>query len=930
MPAKQKIVFISCICFLFFLSEAVAGSIKGQVNDETGEPAIGVIVSMDNTSFFTVTGLDGSFILKSIPAGNYTLKISLVSYQVLKKQITVDDSTELKLKFSLMPVANTLHEAVIVGINSGATDEGARNLEKNSDNIVNILSGKTIQLMPDVTVANVLRRVSGVVVSRGDNGEGRYPVIRGMDKRYNYTLVNGIKIPSPDNKNRYVPMDVFPSEILQRLEVIKALRPDMEGDAIGGVMNLVMKDAPDHFIISSQAAIGYSQLAFNQPFTTFDHAAVQLKSPAEKYGADYQASYSDFSKANLDFKKVNTNPDGQFNLTLGNRFFKDKLGLIASLSWQSTNRMSKETFFEPTPQPNPTPAGNEPAFSDFQIRNYSIHDDRVGFNTKIDYKINPNHKISFYTVLMDLNSYESRITTDSSLSGRSKPGTGAVEFWDRSKTTLQNIYNSTLQGQHSFWDHLFINWSAVYSKATQQTPDQAQLIIGETAYIDPNTGKSKATTPVLISLDRFWQHNSDQDQAAYLNLHYKFKLGSQAFDIGTGGMYRHKIRSNYYNSYTGLDTPTPNIPYTNIYNAPFMFIQGNGAEGSQLNEPNIYNAIENIGAGYLEAKWTSPIRWEILAGVRTESTMQSYDQPTVPITSVGKSGTVSYYDILPSAHIKYKLTDKQFIHASYFASISRPGFFEIVPYVFPGEYYTEIGNYNLKHVQADNVDLRYELFPGGSNQLLVGAFYKNIQNPIEYVYLRSGDQSYLQPQNLGTATNVGAELVFTKYFNRFGFSANYTYTHSDILTSVKVYYTDANGNATIRYDNVHRPLQGQAENIGNLSALYKDTKNGIDLQLAAVYTGRFISYLSPYEGLDYWQRGSVILDFSGQKRISKHLSIYAKCNNLLNTPNYIELVHSNPYTEGVRKIPDQTDESRIVVDKKYFGQTYLIGVRFQL
>jgi hypothetical protein len=52
-------------------------------------------------------------------------------------------------------------------------------------------------------------------------------------KRYNYTLVNGIKIPSPDNKYRYVPLDIFPSELLGRLEVSKSLTPDKEGDAVG-------------------------------------------------------------------------------------------------------------------------------------------------------------------------------------------------------------------------------------------------------------------------------------------------------------------------------------------------------------------------------------------------------------------------------------------------------------------------------------------------------------------------------------------------------------------------------------------------------------------------------------------------------------------------------------------------------------------------
>ncbi|MFX6702162.1 TonB-dependent receptor plug domain-containing protein, partial [Acinetobacter baumannii] len=81
-----------------------------------------------------------------------------------------------------------------------------------------------------------------------------------MAPRYNNTLVNGIKIPSPDDKYRFVPMDVFPSDMLERLEVIKALTPNMEGDAIGGTMNLVMKSSPDHFLFTGNVSGGYSTI----------------------------------------------------------------------------------------------------------------------------------------------------------------------------------------------------------------------------------------------------------------------------------------------------------------------------------------------------------------------------------------------------------------------------------------------------------------------------------------------------------------------------------------------------------------------------------------------------------------------------------------------------------------------------------------------
>ena len=273
------------LLFLFISVASFAGTIKGKVLDsKTGEPITGAVVTIAKTNYKTVSGLDGSFVFKNLPDGDYTISITMISYESKTKTIKSKGSSSEEMVFSLETTTKSLENVIVTGhvSSSGSNDASARQIEKQSDNILNILSARTIQLAPDVTVANVLRRVSGVTVDRGEDGEGRYPVIRGMDKRYNYTTINGIKIPSPDDKNRYVPMDIFPSEMLQRLEVVKALTPDMEGDAIGGVMNLVMKDAPQHLMLQVQGAIGYSQMLFDNSFYTYNHS-VNAQSPLEMH-----------------------------------------------------------------------------------------------------------------------------------------------------------------------------------------------------------------------------------------------------------------------------------------------------------------------------------------------------------------------------------------------------------------------------------------------------------------------------------------------------------------------------------------------------------------------------------------------------------------------------------------------------------------------
>ena len=106
-----------------------------------------------------------------------------------------------------------------------------------------------MEVSPDINAANVLQRMRGLTIQRNGGGDDAYAIIRGLDPRYNNTLINGIKVASPDEKNRFVPLSIVPSDLLSSIEVSKSLLPEMEGDAIGGTVNLKMKDAPTGFYV---------------------------------------------------------------------------------------------------------------------------------------------------------------------------------------------------------------------------------------------------------------------------------------------------------------------------------------------------------------------------------------------------------------------------------------------------------------------------------------------------------------------------------------------------------------------------------------------------------------------------------------------------------------------------------------------------------
>ena len=166
--------------------------------------------------------------------------------------------------------------------------------------------------------------MSGVSIQRSNGSDGAFAVVRGMEPRYNNTLINGIKIASPDEKNRFVPLDIIPSDLLKRIEITKALTPDMEADAIGGTVNLVMKDAPDSTLFRVSGSIGYSQLFFDRGFESFDKSDIHKKSPSETNPEGYIAIPSDFSLSNVESLKKQAPPSYTAGITYGRRFIRNK------------------------------------------------------------------------------------------------------------------------------------------------------------------------------------------------------------------------------------------------------------------------------------------------------------------------------------------------------------------------------------------------------------------------------------------------------------------------------------------------------------------------------------------------------------------------------------------------------------------------------
>ncbi len=933
---KKTAFFIFVL--LSFCVSSFAQTLRGKVFDlKTGEPLTGASVSVEKGSFkqFTAVNLDGSYIFRNLKPGSYQVQVRFIGYKTTAgKEVEVSRDAVSTLNIKMENASTSLVEVMVKGSASKETDRSARGIEKNASSIENVLSANTIQLLPDVTVANALQRVSGVTVQRSASGEGRYAIIRGMDQRYNSTLVNGIKIPSPDPAFRFVPMDVFPSEMLERLEVIKALTPSMEGDAIGGVMNLVMKSAPDRFVVSANVSGGFSTLFSNGRLFNAFHASPNNSSPAVVNGNSYAATYNNFNNNALTSNHSLNNPlSSTAGLTIGDRFLKGKLGVVLSASYQNIYRGSNSKRLSPNAQPSAIPLPNTPQFSDAYDRTYSTQTERFGIHNKIDYVINGQNRISLYNLYIRQNEFESRLTSDTLGLGLNSTGLSKqITLSNRSTLTQQNIYNSTLHGDHVLGRNLTFNWNAVYSVASRHQPDRTEF-----SY-DANKSLNSAgvvTTEIdnNTKLTHHWENNKDQDIAGYGNFVYSPKIANRIVEFSLGGLYRHKNRNADYITYS-LNGGKSTL-FSNNFNAiPFGFTTATDGIGS--NNPDLqnnYNVREDDNSEYLQFRFNVIPKLQVLGGVRVENTYMSYTTQS-PVTVTQRSGIISYTDVLPSLHLKYTITDNQNLRASYFSSISRPGFGEIVPYKVSGEYYDQVGNPLLKHITADNFDARYELFPGGADQLLLGSFFKKIHNPIEYFVVRDGGPSsqVIKPQNDdGDATNYGFEALATKFFGVIGFSVNYTYTHSRITTAKLLYYSDPTLGLQQNFVNETRPLQGQANNVGNASVLFKSGKLGLDIQVAFVYTGERLAQVSPYYNLDFYQHAFNQLDFSFEKTLAKRVSFYGKINNLTNTANkiYLKYPHGSLDARQQEFIGKQDITAQTLVQSDYYKTLFLGGFRYK-
>jgi len=353
------------LLFLLLLANIVVaqgtGSVSGIVIDgSTGEALFGANLIIDGTSLGAATDFDGKYSIHNIEAVTRTLKISYIGYNPKSIEVTIVENRTLDLDVELE--YKVIEGEVVVVTAQVEGQISAINQQITSNTISNVVSKSRIEELPDVNAAESIGRLPGVSISRS-GGEANKVSIRGLSPKYNTVTVNGVRLPSNSGEDRSVDLSLISSNMLAGIEVKKANTADMDADALGGTIDLRLKEAPKDFKVNLSAQGGYNKM---------------LK----------------------DWGNYN------FSGNVSNRFFDDNLGIILGFNADKYNRSADQYSGSYTRVD--TPEGvTENRINEVITRDVHAIRDRLGASLVLDYNI-PNGKINLNGFFNELSWDETR------------------------------------------------------------------------------------------------------------------------------------------------------------------------------------------------------------------------------------------------------------------------------------------------------------------------------------------------------------------------------------------------------------------------------------------------------------------------------------------------------------------------------------------
>lgn len=754
-------VSLLCATAAVILTQTAAaagtGTLKGKVFDKTSRDVLpGATVLIKGTSVGAATDLNGNFVIHNAPSGEQTLVISYVGYVSLTEKVNIAEGKTVERNFGLEPTGIQGKAVVVTAQAQGQIQ--AINQQLSSNKIVNVVSGAKIQELPDFNAAEAIGRLPGVSTLRS-SGEADEVVIRGIAPQYNLVSIDGISLGATNKYNRAVDLTMITPYMLQSIDVYKALTPDMNGDAIGGTVNMQLREAPSGF---------HTDLMWQSGYTAKDN----------KYG---------------NYRTVGSVSD---------RFFNDKLGAYLLFNAESYDR-SADNFYASYRLASEAVSGQQyapVAVSNMTLDRHLETRGRYGGNLILDYKL-PAGYIQSINMFSRLNSNFQDYQTQFDYIGRNLN-------WNYTRGNGNtDLAINALEGKYDFG---FMSFDITAANSYTRNSDPTN----PTYYFTQGNGIA-ATSPLntppqqLLNLTRYDSAGAsftqitpassdykENDQSYKTNFTIPFNFGSSTSGfLKVGGEYRYNYRTNAESApYSHIDGPALgayrdslqnryNLAWSNQiqhfyaydfsdYNRSLItnflgdkfggliwapatpvldqitsYLEANKANLSSQNRGwyegpftdlvNNYRFIERYYAAYGMTEVDLGPRLMIVGGARYE--MDAGQFSAFRIKDSGNQLTQTYTPIttypknhywLPMVQAKYDLTSWGDIRYAYTQTLARPDFNSLDPgwsIDQPGQG-VNTGNPNLKPAESFNHDLMFTVHSNSIGLLSVGVFYKTVKD----------------------------------------------------------------------------------------------------------------------------------------------------------------------------------------------------------
>lgn len=964
-------LIISMISYCFFGQN---GTISGSVlDDSNGRTLPGVSVVIKDLKLSASTDSEGKFIFRNVTPGNYDVELSYIGYKLkIISEVIITANEITYLNTTITESKNELNEVVIT--KTRAKTESVKSLlvmQKNSVSVSDGISAETIKRTPDKTTSDVLKRISGASIQ-----DNKFVIIRGLNDRYNAAFLNGAPLPSSEPDRKAFSFDVFPSNMLDNLIITKTASPDLPGDFAGGVIQINTKAVPDKNFQSLSIGTGYNTI------TTFKDKKNYEGGKTDWLGIDDGTramastipSMEDFNALTPQEKarvaqtfetdwKINDEkflPNLNFQYTIGHHFdFDEKvLGMLFSISNNQTFNYTQTTRNDwDNPDPN-VPSVLTAKFSDENYSQQMLTSTLANFS----FKFNDNHAVTFKNIF-SINSTDLVVDRYGQKDVNDTRYLSANVRW----FTSNKIYSGQLNGEHYFSKpKIKLNWTGFYSNINRSIPNLRRNIYSIT---DPSSSVSSETIPVAEIANgnggadygggMFFSENKESISGSKFDLAKKFNIGEELInEIKIGGFYQRRDRDFFarqlqYNTYTlggNFNYSLLELPDATIFNQANMGVISPSGVTPVVNGFTLYDASKytdayqagsDLSAAYLmlDNRYKS---FRLVWGVRVEDynqTLYFKDNNGNPTNANNKQK-----DFLPSANLIYSIDKKQNLRLSYSKTLNRPEFRELAPfgfYDFTSQFFTQGDSLRIAKIQ--NIDFRYELYPGKGQVLSFSYFNKKFKNPIEII--QGVNNKTITYKNASSAKNSGIELEFRFLLSSIFKSENTTvFDDITMFSNVAIIKSEADvSNIASGNTEKSRPLQGQSPYIFNAGLQYLNVENGWALSTNINRAGNRIAYASSEIKPAIWEKGRTFLDvqiaksflknklelkFNIQNILAQDLIFYQ--NNYRNSVDYgsLETLANQVFTGDYHYEDGYNAADDDVIWKTIFGRSFSLSATY--